>query len=170
MVALPQRRPNGRRTTAAPYRIRPARRADVGDVAAIERVAFSDPWFAGDFAECVGAGVPFLVAEEHGTVAGYVIGHFAADEGEILNLGVAPAHRRKGIGRALVERMLATLRARGVRIVFLEVRESNTSARRLYEALGFREVARRARYYRRPVEDAVVLRAADAAPRVSAKL
>src|SRR2546421_2461293 len=99
-----------------------------------------------------------------------LVAHSAADEGEILNLGVAPTHRRQGIGRALVERVLQELAGLGVRTVYLEVRASNTSARRLYESLGFGEVARRARYYRRPVEDAVVLRAAIAAEGGSAKL
>jgi len=121
---------------------------------------FSDPWSANDFAECVDSGVPFLVAEQQGIVAGYVVAHYAADEGEILNLGVAAAHRRQGIGRALVERVLQTLVQRGVGTVYLEVRASNAAARQLYESLGFGEVARRARYYRRPIEDAVVLRAA----------
>jgi ribosomal-protein-alanine N-acetyltransferase len=123
-------------------------------------VAFSDPWSARDFAQCVNAAVPFLVAEQRGTgvIAGYAIAHVGADEGEILNLGVAPAHRGRGVGRALVEQMLAALRSHGARVVYLEVRESNVVARRLYESLGFAEVARRARYYRRPVEDAVVLR------------
>ncbi len=131
---------------------------------------FSDPWSANDFTECIRSGVPFLVAEQRGVVAGYVVAHCAADEGEILNLGVAVAHRRQGIARALVERVLEALAGRGVRTVYLEVRTSNASARRLYESLGFSEVARRARYYRRPVEDAVVLRAAIRAERGSAKL
>jgi [ribosomal protein S18]-alanine N-acetyltransferase len=145
---------------AARYRIRPARAADVADVAAIERATFSDPWSADDFEQCVTSGVPFLVAEERGgVVLGYVIAHWAADEAEILNVGVAPAHRRQGVGRALVEQVLAALRDHGARLVYLEVRESNVIARRLYESLGFQEVARRAHYYRRPVEDAVILRA-----------
>jgi len=131
---------------------------------------FSDPWSASDFTECVTSGVPFLVAERHGGVAGYVIAHSAADEGEILNLGVAAAHRRQGIGRALVARVLQELAGRGVRTVYLEVRASNTEARQLYESLGFGAVARRTGYYRRPVEDAVVLRAAIAAEGGSAKL
>jgi ribosomal-protein-alanine N-acetyltransferase len=114
--------------------------------------------------------MPFLVAVDRGSVAGYVIGHSAADEGEILNLGVAPAHRRRSVGHALVAAMLAALRARGARVAYLEVRDSNTAARRLYEALGFREVARRARYYRRPVEDAVILRAGIGAAGAAAKL
>ena len=121
---------------------------------------FSDPWSASDFSECLASAVPFLVVEEDGGVVGYVVAHCAADEGEILNLGVAPGHRRHGIGRALVQQALVSLAARGVRSVYLEVRQSNAPARQLYQALGFSEVARRAEYYRRPVEDAVVLRAA----------
>ena len=58
---------------------------------------FSDPWSVNDFAQCLESGVPFLVAEQRGMVAGYVVAHGAADEGEILNLGVAPAHRRRAI-------------------------------------------------------------------------
>ncbi|HET7296582.1 MAG TPA: ribosomal protein S18-alanine N-acetyltransferase [Gemmatimonadales bacterium] len=141
-------------------------------VAAIERAAFSDPWSATDFAECLASRVPFLVAEARGggAVIGYVIARRAADEGEILNLGVAAEQRGHGVGRALVARALALLAAGGVHVVFLEVRESNAVARRLYQSLGFTEVARRAGYYRHPVEDAVVLRAAIPAEGVSAKL
>ena len=127
---------------------------------AIERVVFSDPWSVRDFRECVAAGLPLLVAEQGGALTGYTIAHHTADEGEILNLGVAPERRRQGIGRALVEGVLAILAVQGVRAVYLEVRESNSAARQLYSSLGFREVGRRADYYLRPVEDAVVLRAA----------
>lgn len=102
----------------------------------------------------------FDVATVDGRVAGYVIARRAADEGEILNLAVAPEHRGAGIGRALAERALSALAGRGVARVFLEVRESNTVARRLYARLGFHEIARRTRYYQRPAEDAVVLETA----------
>jgi len=105
-----------------------------------------------------------LVAESGGSgggggaIVGYVVALEAADEGEILNLAVAPAGRRNGLGRALVQQILEVLTARGVRQVYLEVRESNEPARALYAAHGFKEVGRRKQYYRRPVEDAIVLR------------
>jgi [ribosomal protein S18]-alanine N-acetyltransferase len=127
---------------------------------AVERLAFADPWRESDFADAVAAAVPFLVAELDGRVVGYTIGRVAADEGEILNVGVHPESRRRGIARALVRTLLDALGAAGARQVYLEVRESNAAARQLYAALGFGEVGRRARYYRRPVEDAVILRAA----------
>jgi [ribosomal protein S18]-alanine N-acetyltransferase len=132
----------------------------------IEQGVFADPWSKRDFGDCVMSDAVFLVAEAagdragEGGVVGYVVAHDAAGEGEILNLAVAPARHRRGIGRALVEGVLAVLSDRGVSEVFLEVRESNAGARALYDSLGFREVGRRARYYRRPLEDAVVLRAA----------
>jgi len=129
-------------------------------VRALEHEAFSDPWSERDFRECVASEVVFLVAAAPDGVAGYVVAQDAADEGEILNLAVVPARHRGGVGRALVEGALAALAARGVTRVFLEVRESNGAARALYAALGFQEVGRRTRYYRRPVEDAIVLRAA----------
>ncbi len=119
---------------------------------------FADPWSTQDFSDCVASDALFLVAETGDTIAGYVVALDAADEGEILNLAVAPAGRRNGLGRALVEEILEALVARGVRQVYLEVRESNAPARALYAAQEFREVGRRKQYYRRPVEDAIVLR------------
>lgn len=118
---------------------------------------FADPWSTQDLRDCVSFAL-FLVAEEQGKVAGYVVALDAADEGEILNLAVAEAGRRHGLGRALVRAILDALTERGVRRVYLEVRESNAPARALYQAFGFREVGRRKAYYRRPVEDAIVLR------------
>jgi len=126
----------------------------------IEQAVFADPWSTQDFRDCVMSDALFLVAEGNGAdaIAGYVVALDAADEGEILNLAVAPAGRRNGLGRALVEDVLEALAERGVRQVYLEVRESNAPARALYAAHGFREVGRRKQYYRRPAEDAIVLR------------
>jgi len=126
-------------------------------VHAIEQRVFADPWSTQDFRDCVSFAL-FLVAEEEVSVAGYVVALDAADEGEILNLAVAEGGRRRGLGRALVEAIVAALSERGVRQIYLEVRESNAAARALYAAFGFKDVGRRQAYYRRPVEDAIVLR------------
>lgn len=88
------------------------------------------------------------------------MGRAVADQGEILNLGVALQARRRGIGSALVRHILGVFAAAGVREAFLEVRDSNVAAQQLYRRYGFRDVGRRRGYYRRPVEDAVILRAA----------
>lgn len=83
-----------------------------------------------------------------------------ADEGEILNVGVDPQYRRIGVGRGLVSAALSRLQSLGARQVFLEVRESNGAARALYRGFEFVEISKRVKYYRRPVEDAILLRAA----------
>ena len=119
---------------------------------------FSDPWSTQDFRDCVTYALFLVAVGEADAIAGYVVALEAADEGEILNLAVAPGGRRHGLGRALVEESIQTLRERGVRQIYLEVRDSNAPARALYAAHGFKEVGRRKAYYRRPVEDAIVLR------------
>ena len=96
------------------------------------------------------------------------MGRAVVDQGEILNLGVMLAARRRGVGTALVRRLLDEFARRGVVAAFLEVRESNLAAQQLYESFGFTAVGRRSRYYQRPMEDAVVLRAAISADTASA--
>jgi ribosomal-protein-alanine N-acetyltransferase len=100
-------------------------------VHAIEKIVFTDPWSVRDFEDCATSDTTFLVAETSEGVAGYIVAIEAADEGEILNLAVAPAGRRHGVGRDLVREVLETLSDRGVRQVFLEVRDSNAAARAL---------------------------------------
>ena len=153
----------------APLRLRRVTRDDVDAIAAIERASFADPWTRESFAQLAGrADVCFRVAEIDGEVAGYLVAWFVADEGELANIAVAPGARGRGVGAALLDELLATAAAHGVEAVFLEVRESNAVARALYAARGFEEVGRRRGYYRRPVEDALVLRRTVGGPTASA--
>jgi ribosomal-protein-alanine N-acetyltransferase len=90
-------------------------------------------------------------------VVGMVAVRTAAGEAEILNLAVAPAQRRRGAGRLLVEAAIAAVKAEGAGRVYLEVRESNAAARSFYANLDFVESGRRRNYYCSPTEDALVL-------------
>jgi ribosomal-protein-alanine N-acetyltransferase len=147
------------------YQIRAAQLADVAELAQLEPRCFSDPWSAMGFREMLSA--PYilgLVAEKKSGIIGYLIARVVEDEGEILNIAVAPESRRKGIGARLLESALDGLKSRGVRSVFLEVRVSNQAAINLYLAKGFRPVGQRHGYYRRPVEDAMVLQWQGAEP------
>lgn len=142
--------------------LRAAARDDLPAIAAIELGCFaSDPWPCESFETFIGRrGVTFIVAEEaagQGTVAGYAVLIQAIDEAELLNLAVPGDHRRRGIGTALVRRILETAAEEGIRSVYLEVRESNSAARKLYASHGFTEVGRRRGYYQRPAEDALIL-------------
>jgi len=137
-----------------------ARRDDIVAITEIEREAFSDPWSARSFRDALEhPSVYFGCARsDGGVVLGYVVAWFVADEGEIANLAVSPAGWGGGIGRALLDAALAEAVLRRIDSVYLEVRDSNERARRLYQSRWFEEVGRRKAYYRRPVEDAIVLR------------
>lgn len=135
---------------------------DVDAIVAIEKAAFSDPWSENSFHEALAHPAVFFACAQSdaGGVAGYVVAWFAADEGEIANLAVSPTAWGGGVGRALLTSALDVATSRGASAVYLEVRDSNDRARRLYRSSGFEEVGRRRRYYRHPVEDAIVLRRA----------
>jgi ribosomal-protein-alanine N-acetyltransferase len=93
-----------------------------------------------------------------GEIAGYCAFRVVVDEMEMLSLAVKPEWRRQGLGRWLARLAFALGARRGARTAFLEVRSGNEPALGLYASLGLEEAGRRARYYRDPVEDAVVLR------------
>lgn len=137
------------------YRIRQGRPADLPAIVAIEQTVFTDPWSERALEDALRAGS--FVAERTDAVIGYVFLRSAADEGEIVNMAVASEHQRRGVGRRLLEAACERLRDAGVRRVFLEVRESNDVGQGFYEAMGFRSIGRRSRYYRNPPESAVVL-------------
>jgi ribosomal-protein-alanine N-acetyltransferase len=92
------------------------------------------------------------------TLGGYVLAMALGVEGEIADIAVAPRARGRGIGGALLDEATVRLADTGVRALFLEVRESNSAARGLYDSRGFAPVGRRRGYYRHPPEDALVLR------------
>jgi ribosomal-protein-alanine N-acetyltransferase len=147
--------------TLTGFVLRRASESDLADVASLERTCYRDPWPASAFASLPDNGrVYFTVARDGASdrLTGYVIGWYVMDEGELANLAVAPDARGQGIGQALLDAMLSDAATRGIARVFLEVRESNAAARRLYASRNFAEIGRRKRYYRSPVEDALILR------------
>ena len=152
---------------SSPLHIRRAVHEDLPAMLRIERASFSDPWTEATLATTLSLDrMLVLVADVSGEegrdgaerLGGYVVALVVGPEAEIADLAVAPDSRRRGIGRALLARALSELAERGVRTLFLEVRESNTAARTLYESSGFRSVGRRRGYYRQPVEDALLLK------------
>jgi len=98
-----------------------------------------------------------LVILENDHVQGFIIGRAAGDQWEIENVAVNPLKRRHGLGAELVREFLNRTR-NGAKEVFLEVRESNLNARKLYEKMGFVQIGRRKFYYQEPPEDAILLR------------
>ncbi|HZP22170.1 MAG TPA: ribosomal protein S18-alanine N-acetyltransferase [Terriglobales bacterium] len=142
--------------------IRAASAADLPLMRALEQQAVTAAhWGERDYAALFSPDAPqrlaLLAESDSGQVFGFAIARCSPGEWEIENVVVAVEHRRRGIGRALVQELLQAARAGGA-AVLLEVRESNSAARQLYEALGFAQVGRRVGYYRDPPEDALLLR------------
>ena len=94
------------------------------------------------------------------SLAGFIIGRIAADEAEILSIGVSPDWQRRGVGRKMVEGLVRAARRAGVKRLFLEVATDNAAAVALYKGLGFKKAGARKNYYQRPggeQADAVIL-------------
>ena len=96
------------------------------------------------------------VVIEDNTVIGFLAFEQVLDEGSIVDVAVHPDYRRRGIAKALITSAVNS--AEGLYTVFLEVRESNVPAVRLYESLGFERIAVRKGYYDHPKENAVIYR------------
>lgn len=138
--------------------IRTMQKGDVAAVAALEAQIFSMPWSAAGFADTLPReDVIFLVAYEQDELLGYVGIYCTLDEGEITNVAVAPAARRRGIARALLTELKRQLACRNVAQIVLEVRVSNEPAIRLYEQLGFSMLGVRKNFYEKPTEDAYIM-------------
>lgn len=132
---------------------------DIDAVVAIENASYSVPWSEATFRGLLRRlDAEMITAESGDGVVGYAAYWRVLDQGELGNVAVAASWRGRGLGERLVREVLDRAATRGVREVFLEVRPSNTVARRLYERLHFDSVGRRRNYYRHPTEDALVLR------------
>ena len=131
----------------------------VGQIAALEKICFSDPWRQNSVtSELHNPLSCWLVAVEDGQVAGYIGSQTVKGETDMMNVAVHPDFRRQGIGEKLVNDLVAALKCRQSHCLTLEVRASNAPAIALYEKLGFAEIGRRKNYYRKNKEDALILR------------
>ena len=137
---------------------RPMLEVDLDQVVAIEKESMPSPWSKELFEEELHReAAHYFVIEEEGQVAGYMGYWEAPQEAHIINLAIGAKFRQRGLGQRMVEACLDFASKRGARLATLEARESNESARRLYEKCGFRFVAIRKKYYSDNQEDAVVM-------------
>ena len=124
----------------------------------IEKLCFSDPWSPSSLETFLDDNYVSLVALVDGMVAGYVGMYFILDEGNVINVAVHPFYRRQGLARALLKELCAISESLGLAELYLEVRESNASARALYSSEGWESVGKRKNYYSHPLEDAVLMK------------
>ncbi len=133
-------------------------RTHVDEVLDIERESFANPWRRRDFEYALDRSNGFaIVAHQSALAVGYAIGFFVRGEFHLASLAVRRGLRQRGLGAALLSRVIEVARERGARVVTLEVRMSNASAISLYEKAGFSRIAIREDYYSHPPEDALVM-------------
>ena len=133
--------------------------ADVDTVLRIEQQVHSHPWTRGNFNDSLASGYICKVYEAANEMVGYAVLMPALDEVHLLDISIASAYQRKGLGEKLLGEMLSLARALKFDRVILEVRASNLAAIALYRTAGFGEIGVRRAYY--PAdnarEDAIVM-------------
>jgi [ribosomal protein S18]-alanine N-acetyltransferase len=140
--------------------LRPLQLRDLNAIERIERASYPTPWsrsmFASELAKpssiCLGA---FDIETDE--LAGYLVISRYVDAWHVMNVAVAPSHRRRGVATTLLERLFELTVGRGRRGYTLEVRVSNTDAIALYERLGFKARGVRRGYYTDNREDALIM-------------
>jgi ribosomal-protein-alanine acetyltransferase len=143
--------------------IRPATPADIPLMRALELQAdtaahWAEREYDALFAPDTPKRIALVAGDAEHDIGGFLIARCGLDEWEIENVVVATGRRRSGIGTALVNELRRQAEGGRVPALLLEVRESNTAARKLYETIGFSEVGRRTAYYANPAEDALLLK------------
>ncbi len=130
----------------------------LGDVFEIEKKSFTHPWSMESFSDELKKPNSFkFVATEGEIVVGFAILETVLDEGNLLDIAVCEAHRKNGIGKALMKELIAVANDKKLSFITLEVRASSAPAILLYEKFGFEVVGVRKNYYSKPVEDAVLM-------------
>ena len=129
-------------------------------VAAVEKTAYTHPWSRGNFSDSLRTGYRGQVLVHGGQLIGYYVLMKGLDEAHLLNITVAPAHQGQGHAQRMLQDLVLWSVLQGAQWLWLEVRQSNERARRMYERYGFKEVGVRRNYY--PLapfkrEDAVVM-------------
>lgn len=139
--------------------LRPMIVEDVANIMAIETRAFPFPWSEGIFRDCIKQGYSCWVYEQGNELVGYAVVMFVLDEMHLLNICIRPDDHGKGLGGALLKTVERIARGVKAETCFLEVRQSNFSAIRLYLNAGFNEIGQRKGYYPATVgrEDAIVM-------------
>lgn len=133
--------------------------ADIDAVCAIEQLVQPYPWSRGNFTDALGSGYRCVVDEVVGQIMSYAVLMPVLDEAELLNIGVAAAQQRKGLGKAMLDAQMQWARTQNMQRIFLEVRVFNLPAIALYRAVGFIEIGMRRGYYQNAAgrEDAMAM-------------
>ncbi|MFH1652591.1 MAG: ribosomal protein S18-alanine N-acetyltransferase [Pseudomonadota bacterium] len=132
---------------------------DLDQIDEIETLTFPEPWKRSDFVDLNKYNeFVILVAKDGIEVVGYAVYQKLPEEFELHNIAVKSDYRKHGVASALIENMLSDADSMKVCEVYLQVRESNLAAKRLYEKFGFQIVGFRPKYFSDNKEDALVMK------------
>lgn len=121
---------------------------DVEAVLAIEQRAYEFPWSRGNFIDSLSAGyLAQVLRAADGSLLGYFLAMQGVDELHLLNITVLPERQGQGLARLMLDALQVLARERAAAQIWLEVRQSNERARRVYACYGFAEVGLRRAYY-----------------------
>jgi len=132
------------------------KREDIPTIMILEKKLFSTTWEEEMFIEEIEKQYAYVL-EIKDKIIGYICGWKLLDEFNITNIGIAVDFQRKGFGQKLVQFLISKLLDEKCFEFFLEVRESNHGAIKLYEKMGFNVIGSRKKYYKSPQEDAMTL-------------
>ncbi len=136
----------------------PAKIENIGEMLKIEKKSFNSHWNKQTFFDELSAeNGYYLAVKDKGRMMGYSGFRHVLDEAHITTLAVHHKFRKKGIGTKLIEQLMKDAKAQGIKKLYLEVRQSNMPAQKIYKKLGFKVIDRRREYYQHPVEDALVM-------------
>ena len=132
---------------------------DLEQVVAIDQISFSLPWPARSFRFEVtdNEASRCWVADLDGRIIAMLVGWFIVDELHVATIATHPDFRGQGCGKSILLHALLAAKEEGAIKSFLEVRESNEVAQKMYRDFGFVEDARRAGYYKDNGEDAILM-------------
>jgi ribosomal-protein-alanine N-acetyltransferase len=141
------------------YELRRLELDDLDAVEPIERASYRTPWSRGMFTTELSkpSSRSLAAVDASGTLVGYLILSRYVDAWHVMNVAVAPDHRRRGVASALLQGLLEETADDAQRGYTLEVRVSNDAAIALYERFGFRPAGIRRAYYTDNREDAVIM-------------
>ena len=148
--------------TTSIIEVRPMRWWDIDVVDPLEQELFPlDPWSIDQWwRELAQLHNHYFVVESAGELCGYAGLSISGSDADIQTIAIADPFQGKGIGRKLLNQLVARSLELGVTYIFLEVRSDNTSALSMYSSFGFAEISKRAKYYPDGT-DAVILRRDD---------
>ncbi|MDG1445997.1 MAG: ribosomal protein S18-alanine N-acetyltransferase [Methylophilaceae bacterium] len=143
--------------SAVPFRVMQV--DDLDAVTQIESTIYSHPWTRGNFSDSLKSRHEAWVLTEKEVIIGYALMMMVLDEAHLLNIALAKAYQKQGLGRLILNFMIDRARHLNALNMFLEVRVSNKAALSLYDSVGFVEMSIRKGYYpaRKGREDAALM-------------